>query len=145
MTTIAVILFIILCPCVSYILVRRKLIPWNGGVMLLMGNDSLVPIDFSKHSFPLDSEWQIKGVFLPGALKYNLPEVGVRAEKRVCYSYVEADGGVYVIFDEPLSCKNVNSFFILDVASAFPWKGAPEKRGPHDNYYRNHISFDFKW
>ena len=143
MATIAIILFIILCPCISYILVKKELIPWNGGVMLLMGDDSLVSIDLSKHSFSLDSEWEIKGIFLPGALRYNLPEVGIRAGKCVCYNYVEADGGVYVMFNEPLSCKNVNSFLILDVASAFPWKGTPEKR-PHENCYRNHIALDFK-
>lgn len=144
MTTIAVILFIILCPYVSYILVRRELIPWNGGVMLLMGDDSLAPIDFSKHRFSLDSEWQIKGVFLPGALRYNLPEVGIRTKKRVYYSYIEADGGVYVMFDEPLSSKNVNTYLILDVASAFPWKGQQKKDGGSWNSYYTHISFDFK-
>lgn len=87
MATIAIILFIILCPCISYIVVKKKLIPWNGGVMILMGDDSLVPIDFSESKFVLKEGWEIKGFFLPGALRHSLSDIHVRIEKSVYYRY----------------------------------------------------------
>ncbi|MEI6835278.1 MAG: hypothetical protein WCK59_00395 [Candidatus Falkowbacteria bacterium] len=143
MTTIAIILFIILCLCISYITIKKRLIPWSGGVMVLMGDDNLVPIDFSERTFVLNDGWKIKGFFLPGALRHSLPDVHVRVEKSVYYRYVEKDGGVYVVLDECLSAENIHSYFILDVTSSSPWKGQYEKeRNGWNRYYKN-ISFEF--
>lgn len=142
MTTIVIILFIVLCPCISYIVVKKKLIPWNGGVMVLMGDDSLVPLDFSESKFVLKDGWEIKGFFLPGAMRHSLPQINVRVKKSVYYRYDERDGGVYVLFDEYLSAKNVYPYFFLDVASSSPWKGQYQKSRDSWSCYCKCISFD---
>ncbi len=122
-------------------MVKKQLIPWNGGVMILMGDDSLVPIDFRENKFALSEGWEIKGFFLPGALKHSLPDINVRVEKSVYYRHYEKDGGVYVIFDESLNAKNVQSYFLLDVTSSSPWKGQSKKDGVGWNRYYNLIIF----
>ena len=143
MTTITIILFIVLCACISYIVIKKQPIPWNGGVMVLMGDDSLAPIDFSESTFVLNDEWEIKGFFLPGALRHSLPEVQLGAEKYVYYRYVEKDGGVYVMLSECLNAENVRSSFVLAITSSSPWKGQPEKNRNGWNRYYKHITFEF--
>ena len=124
-------------------MIKKELIPWNGGVMVSMGGDSLVPIDFSESTFALNDGWEIKGFFLPGALRHSLPDIHVGVEKCVYYRYVEKDGGVYVMLSECLNAKNVRSSFVLAITSSSPWKGQPEKDRNGWNRYYKHIPFEF--
>ena len=153
MTTIAIILFVVLCPCVSYIMVKKHLIRWSGGMFLVKPNKKLVPIVW--RNINGGCEWNIgansvvEGFFLPGAEPWALPEVSIRGpflrdktkEKDwpwpVSYWFVEADGGVYVMFKTPLKGDDVQ-FFMLDVDAQHPWKNAEYSgsEGSGGSYYK---------
>ena len=156
---IAIILFVILCPCVSYIVVRKNFIGWSGGILLVMPDKKLVPIKWRGRHGSID--WDIgahsiiKGFFLPGAVPWALPEISIRGpflrDKAkeddwawpVSYWFVEADGGVYVMFKTPLKGDEVE-FFMLDVNAQFPWKGSKwsPTEGSGGSYY-NFVQINF--
>lgn len=151
--TIAVVLFVILCPCVSYIAVRRHLIGWPGGILLVMPDKKLVPIRWRGKNgsidFDIGASSTVKGFFLPGAVAWALPEISIRGSFLrdrtkeedwawpVSYWFAEADGGVYVMFKTPLKGGEVE-FFMLDVKAQFPWKGSKwsPTEGSGGSYYK---------
>gem|GEM_PF-5554275 len=132
MEALIVILSIALCSCVSYLVIKRRLIPWGGGVMLVLESGEMIPIDFSKFRHSLNTDDVIKGIFLPGAKEYNMPHVSFRTNLGVYYQHISEDGGVYIILNRTLCLSEYT--ILLDVSSAHPWAGK-RNRGDDDCYY----------
>jgi hypothetical protein len=134
---IAITLFVILCPCVSYIIIKQKIIPWNGGVMLVKEDGGYIPINFSEYVHII-GDVAITGLFLPGARAHSLPDVqiGTFTKDSVYYKHVEKDGGVYVMFNQVLKSQRS---FLLYVTAAYPWKGKLTKNNPNDDGYYKHV------
>lgn len=149
-STIAIVLFIILCPCVSYIVVKKRLVPWSGGVFLLVENDALIPVRWGRPDWGIGSKTIVKGFFLPGAKPWALPQVTIRGpyfndkEKgwSISYWYAESENGVYVMLNKQLESKDIK-FFVLDVTSTHPWKGGEFSRVLQDKFYYRHIGIHF--
>ncbi len=149
--TIALILYAILCPCASYILVKKKLTPWSGGVFLVMGDDSLVQVDWSRFESNIPTKSIIKGVFIAGARANMAPEVSFRrflrnkdarlTKEMVSYCQYETDNGVYQIYCDPMDGSRFD-FFMLDVFAPYPWKG--HKSTSKDNDYLNYVMIHFR-
>lgn len=153
MTTIAVILFVILCPCVSYIIIRGRITPWSGGIFFVMGDDTLVPVNWGKTQYDISQDAVIKGVFLAGAKENMMPRVSFRKVLRgkdmeltpemFSYQLIEASdqNGVYMIYSDLMDGKRF-SCFILDVSAPYPWSGSD---GYHPNMgYHNHVWVNFR-
>jgi len=150
MNLIVAILFLILCPCISYIIVRRKIVPWTGGVYLVMADDKQIPVNFRQFDteFPFDAV--IKGIYLSGARADMMPEVSLRrflrnknrqiTSQMISHYLYEDDGGVYQFFCRPMKGSEF-SFFLVDVYAPYPWRGYKSK-GKHDQYY-GHVQFNF--
>ncbi|MDD4901666.1 MAG: hypothetical protein PHE24_00865 [Patescibacteria group bacterium] len=123
--------------CIAYNILKARIIPWSGGVMLVKEDGGYIPIDFSKYMLAI-GDTVITGIFLPGAHAHSVPDVHIRALTKdpVYYSrHIEKDGGVYVMFNQPIKGRPP---FLLDVTSAYPWKGKPTKDNPsHDGYYQH--------
>jgi hypothetical protein len=130
-TVIAVILFVVLCPCVSYIIVKRWLIPWTGGICMIIGDINLLSVDWNKpQDWGIGAKSIVKGFFLPGARANMLPEVRVNPlpreqEEPIDLSYViqEDSSGVYLMLNKPLSLS-CTECFMLYVSAPNPWKGS---------------------
>jgi hypothetical protein len=152
-STIALILFVILCPCISYIIVRRKIIPWNGGVFLVMEDDSLIPIKWGQYDSSLPSSAVIKGLFLAGAHANMMPKASFRLISRTAqehlikdmyhYRLVEDDQGVFQFYCTPLQGEDL-SMVVLDVSAPYPWKGWGKHHGQAGYYKHICIHFDEK-
>lgn len=152
--TIAIILFLALCPCLSYIIIRRRLTPWSGGVFFVMGDDSLVPVKWSKYEWDIPTNSVIKGVFLAGARANMVPDVHFRrflrdkegqrdglSKEMVSYYQYESDNGVYQIYCDPMDGSRFN-FFLLDAFAPYPWKGY--KNTSRDRGYYNFVFVHFR-
>lgn len=128
-TIIAIALFIVLCPTVSYIVVRRRITPWSGGIFFLLDDESLAPMNWKDCKLP--STAKIKGVFLSGAKASMQPEVSFRMvntsneeiiKKGMFYHHVvEKNNGVYLMYYEPIPVAM--GMLIIDVVASYPWTG----------------------
>lgn len=120
---------------------------WSGGVFLVMGDDSLVPVKWNQFEMHIPADSVIKGVFLAGAHRNMMPSVSFRlgrpndetftkTDSLYCYLLEESDNGVFQYYCEPICGKDFD-MAILDVNSAMSWKGY---RSTHnDGSYYSHI------
>ncbi len=149
MSNLALILFCILCPCISYIIVKRMIIPWTGGVYLVMGDDKKVLVDFSGLDTKIQYDSTVKGIFLSGARANMMPSVSLRRFLRcktqklsvemVSHYLYEGDDGVYQMFCRPMEGSEFH-FFLVDVYAPYPWRGHMNKC---KNGYYAFAQFDF--
>ncbi len=139
----------------SYIFFRRSgTILWAGSVLLFMGDKSLVPVRWSPFDWGIGANKVVLGFYLPGAYLFALPRVTIRGpwlrdkEKQdefghIFYLSIEAENGVYIMFNKPLSGKEV-SHFILDVDSVGPWKGGHHTQSIHEPaHYLRYVMIHF--
>lgn len=140
----ALVLYAILCPCVSYIIIRRWLIPWSGGVFLLTEDEELIPVDWITYNWTLPYETRIRAIFLSGADLNMMPSVEISPISRFGDSDWKKDratypeqfnNGVYIWFSSPPNGEKHQSFY-LDVSTPYPWKnGEKYKKGYGNRAY----------
>jgi hypothetical protein len=130
-------LYTILWPFVSYYFIRRKIAPWSGGAFLVMGDETLRPIDW-EYRPTLPSGSTIKGIFLAGATVTLVPHVNISVglrndsldpRKRCCYYMpIQNPDGVLLDFCEPM-CGTQTRWCDIVISSAFSWRGAEGFKG----------------
>lgn len=118
-TTIAIILFIVLCPCISYIIIHKRIHqPWTGGIFLVLDNGAMLPFvkedkrwHYDCAKIPLDAV--ATGLHFAGADTMNMPHVECcylkkeKNERRDLFTKTESNnGGVSVLFSYPLSHRH---------------------------------------
>lgn len=115
---ISAVLFVITTSMISHYFVKRSLIPWNGSVMLVTGNDIeheiLISVAF-KTDLVLKKGTFIRGLFFPGVTDNFIPRALFREVKTTYelnnglfhYSIEEANGGLYLILNKPMDSSYV--------------------------------------
>lgn len=121
-TIIAVVLFIILCPCISYIYLKKKMFPWSGGIFLILDDNVLMPMTLRRGNFwELKPEMIVKGIYFAGARLAAMPEVAIDAY----YQYIDAEGGVKMIFHTPFKYPSNKIYF--SIIATHPFKSATKR------------------
>jgi len=113
-TIIAIILFVILCPVVSYTLIKKKIMPWSGGILLIINDDELMVMN-GGNFWNLKSETIVKGIYLAGARRESMPSVilfnymSAGNTMETWYMHIEDSGGVKVLFQKPLTKNEIDA------------------------------------
>jgi hypothetical protein len=136
-TAIAIALFVILCPCISYIIVKRKIIPWNGVVMLVDSDNKLTNIDLSKREVAIGKGRIIKGLFLPKTYCGPLPTIVIHDTQifkdnhygTINFHYDLKGDGTYIIFEKPISHSP-----IIVVTSSYRFNGEQNRTDGSNKY-----------
>jgi hypothetical protein len=147
-TIIAIALFTILCPCVSYIIVKRKVFPWNGGLMLVKEDGGLIAADFEserdvgehigmpgliKRQQAIGIHTAIKGLYLPGATN-SLPLISfsLRDDRAIFYHFEKKSSGVYLWLNSSLNINDGGFGIIID--SKNEWNGCDPEKSKNGSY-----------
>lgn len=134
--------------------IKKRITPWSGGIQLIMGDGSFLPVRFGRPCLGIGAKSVVRGFLLPGALPWMLPEVTVSSlcsrvrsrpqEYRTYLNYESTEaGGSCIILDKPILGEDIE-YFMLGVTSAYPWKGCgePRKRSGFTTY-GNHVLIHF--
>lgn len=150
-TIIAIALFIILCPTISYLLVKRTVCPWNGGASLLFEDGTSAA--YQKGNLLIAPKGQaVIGLFLHGADIMMMPQVTLDeldegAEKLYFQS---TPMGVNVMFAKPV-CDNreIKYSHYFEIKSRFPLKMAEYDydgyRNDTNRRYHYSLQLHFQW
>ncbi len=146
-------IFLAMCPLVSYAAIRRTLVPWNGQVMLILEDDSLVPLHLMTNKTIIDKP--VKGAFLPGARVDMMPYVefachGDTSSSTIRYFALEQTwDGVVMNLSEPLPIATTRVIvrspyrWSLQAKKTVPWNRIPTYEA--SCIFSHHNLFERPW
>lgn len=126
---IAVVLFVILCPCVSYIIIHKRIQPWiwTGGIFLMLNNGTMLPFILKEDKYhseyvsTIPSNLSAIGLHFAGAERNLMPYINCnhhsfRKRKRcvLLMKAVSGNEGVDALFPCPLESKHPNIFVYIE-------------------------------
>ena len=130
---------------------KSRIIPWHGGVYLILQDQSLLPVRWKRPNWGIESKTVVIGIFLPGAVPWALPEIevnkrsldGVQCGPAGRYTYLGTNGGTNIVFEKPLVGDELVSFH-LSVTCLHPWNGYNRYESSSGfMVYRNHVEIHF--
>ena len=105
---------------------------WSGGVFIIKGDDSLMPLDFSETDAKLKEDIVVKGIYIGGAKKENMPFVDymvyvkqisyeAKPERVLLGRKITEDGnGVAITFAESFQRGKYGNIAI-EICANHPW------------------------